>query len=366
MKTLNINIILLLCLLCNTMYANGGEFGHEKTKKINKEFVLNANEKLTITNRFGHVNVKPWDENKAKIDVTIIVDTKSDKKSQELLDRITVEFEESAGELSATTMIETEKSSWIQIVNVKYEINYNIMMPRKAYLDLTNKYGSAEVGALDNDISASIKYGNIDFDAQKGDVSLYLGYGSAKLPSASNLRAEVKYSDMEVGDVNDVVMDSKYSQFVFGQVNTMNVESGYDSYKIAKVGSFKNDGKYDDWKIENVGSLRMDTKYTDVKIGILREEGFFDQKYGGIKISEVSNTVTQMNFSLAYVNVTLQKINTGYNVNFVGSRSDIECDSEFTVDSKNLEGTDLRLQGQKGNGQVKMDVEMKYGNFRIL
>lgn len=365
MNAKNINIAILLLFLSFNVFGNKG-LGHELSKEINKEFKLNANGKLKIANKYGYVNIKAWDKEEVKIDVKIKVDAKSDKKAQELLDRIQVNFSDSPNMVSAETEIETDNNWGVQInYNVKFEINYDVFMPKSAFLDIANKYGNADIPCLEKDIDARIKYGKINFDDQNGNVNLSLGYGDAKMGSLANLNADIKYSELELTIAGNVTLDTKYSRYILGTVDQLNVESGYDNFTVTKANSIKNDGKYDDWKVGEVGVFNAETKYSDIEIDMLYSNGKFSQKYGDIVIYELGSDAQSLDFDMGYTDVEIKKINSGYTVNFDGSYADCKLHSDFDYSLEDEDGQDLRVKGRRGNGQVKINVETKYGDLVI-
>ena len=68
-------IVMVIPMLC---MANPDKktWDYEKTKKIKKEYNVNANALLRINNKYGNVDVISWDQNRIEIEVTIPNSTK--------------------------------------------------------------------------------------------------------------------------------------------------------------------------------------------------------------------------------------------------------------------------------------------------
>ena len=63
----------------------------EKKKVITKTYQLSANQKVSITNTFGGVNVQSWERNEVKVEVTIKVSSNNERMAQEILDQIWID-----------------------------------------------------------------------------------------------------------------------------------------------------------------------------------------------------------------------------------------------------------------------------------
>ena len=66
-------LTLLLLLIPSIVFANNGsdKKKHEKSKSISKSFDVNSDATLSISNRYGDINVTTWNQNKIEIDVKI-------------------------------------------------------------------------------------------------------------------------------------------------------------------------------------------------------------------------------------------------------------------------------------------------------
>lgn len=342
---------------------------YDLTKTFSEEYNLNVDGTLDIYNKYGKVEIRSWDKQVAKIDVTVKVDARNEKKAEELLARINVEFTNNNNYVSAKTVISSDDngSGWNISYNNNYTIDYIVYMPEKAHLKLFNKYGNSTVEALERSVDAEIKYGNISMDNVKGDVKLMLGYGNADIKDVRNLESEIKYSNMTGGNVGNLSMTSKYSKLKFQEVKDADVTSKYDTYEIVKINSLENEGKYDDFHIREASGVRFDTKYTQVDIDYLHEELIIDQKYGGVKIGELASTASLLDLDLEYTDVTVSKINTGYSLDMEGEHANyrIHRDFEVSYEKDDDDCCDVEIRGKYGNGATKIRAKMAFGNIKI-
>ncbi len=341
---------------------------YDLEEHITKEFKLNPEGTFDIYNKYGKVDIKNWDNQSVKIDVHIKVDARNEKKAQETMDRISIDFENNANFVSAKTTIGEENSGGISIsYNNKFTINYTIYMPRNVHLNVFNKYGHTTIEELDRTVNAEIKYGNIDMENVKGDVSLKLGYGNANFKNVRNLSSEIKYSNLEATSVGNFNMHSKYSKIIVEEAKDVVIESKYDTYRLGTVLALENQGKYDNFRIKSAESTSFDTKYTDVSVEYLHTKFHMDQKYGSVKIGETGNKMEEVYVETEYTDVRIRGINTGYNLDMELENSDYNVHDDISISykSKDDDCCDLRMKGDYGNGYTKIFVRMRYGGFTI-
>ena len=57
---------------------------HEKSKTVKKEFSVNSDAKLSVSNKYGNLNITTWDKNTIDIQVVIItLDISKEERSME-------------------------------------------------------------------------------------------------------------------------------------------------------------------------------------------------------------------------------------------------------------------------------------------
>ena len=362
---MNTKIIGIALLLVSFIFGQSFDT-HKLERDENAQYNLPADGKLHIKNKYGYIHIKTWDKQETTIDVHIKVDGKNEKKAQEIMDRINIKFSNSGHDVFAETEIgdsDGNNNNWNY--NTSFTINYEVMMPKNAFLELYNKYGNTEIMALDRGIDAEIKYGNISVGEVQGDLNLSLGYGNADFKSVHSFKGDIKYSDVNLINAYDMNLATKYSKLTMQNVGNVSIESKYDTYKIASAKSIRNTGKYDDFEVGEVGSFQMNSKYTDVDIALLTEKFSIDQRYGDVDIEKMGANVQSINIDAAYMDCKIHSCAGGYAIDYRGEYSDVKYPDGLTIHSKDFEDEDKELKGQYKNGGTKINVSMKYGSFNI-
>src|SRR5690606_20679525 len=112
-KTIQFNYMILLFLISPlTLLANDGKLNgrYTKEKTIKKEYTVNADALLKVSNSYGNLNITSWNENRVVIEVHIKTNGNNEDRVQKKLDEITIDFEGNSSMVSAKTNFESGKS----------------------------------------------------------------------------------------------------------------------------------------------------------------------------------------------------------------------------------------------------------------
>jgi hypothetical protein len=220
----------------------------EKIKTYSKSYSVGGNDKLSISNKYGRVNVNTWNKNEVKVDVQIKADATDNETAQKLIDAITISDSKDGNEVAFKTNFinRSNGSMWNLFNNMndrhKVEVNYTVYMPSTMSLQMSNRYGAVVLPNL------------------SGKVILDNAYGSLIAKSLSNPSNELnlRYYEVNIEELSG------------GELNL--------SYGSVKLG--------------NVGKLDANVNYAPVDIGKLMTSGSFNVRYGGgIKINEISKAL---------------------------------------------------------------------------
>ena len=120
----NLAILFLFTFVGFSFTSTYEEVPTERTKSITKTFPISADGTTSLSNKYGKMDINVWDKNEVQITVNVKVDARNDRKEQEILDGIDVEFDNSSDYVSATTEFDLKGS----YNNVSYNVEYEVKM----------------------------------------------------------------------------------------------------------------------------------------------------------------------------------------------------------------------------------------------
>lgn len=363
----------LFMLASVSMVARAGDIERrEFTKVIKKEFDITKNGTTALYNKYGKVDVKTWDKNRVKIDVTIVVNASSEETAQKVFDRIDIKFFNNEGYVKAETAIESQSGivwNWGENRS-DYSINYEIYMPATNNLELNNKYGDSYVAPISGVANIDVKYGNFKLQGVNNNAKIVLGYGSGNLVKAQNVIADISYSSMTFGEVRDVDITSKYcSQNIkIEKASNIRSNSKYDTYEIGTVRELRNNGKYDNFRVGTAENVVVVSKYSNINVNKLNNLLDLNMEYGGSVIGLLSKDFTNVNLIGKYTDFKIS-IEAGANFSMDASSNyaGIAYPAALKVSYEKEKGTSHEVKGHLGKEDARSTIvaRLSYGGLKV-
>ena len=231
------NILLLLFLIPFLGFSND-DFTYSKQKTISKAYIVNSDAGINIDNSYGSIFVTTWNEDKIEIEVLIKVSGDNEKWVNQKLDGIDVDFIGLKSMVTAKTVF-TNTSTKNNGRNNNFEINYTIKIPKNGTVKLNNKYGNIGTSDLFSTTDINCKYGKINLGKLNGNSNtIQIGYCSnSTIEYLKNGAIISKYSGLKMDQVSKLDLLSDYSEIEIGEGNDVKYNSKYGSVKIKKVNS---------------------------------------------------------------------------------------------------------------------------------
>jgi hypothetical protein len=326
---------------------------------------------VILSNKYGKIDVKTGTTNQVVVNVKVRVNAASQEEAQKMFDRINIAFSNGPEFVKAETLIESQSGGtiwhWSKSQTADFGIDYEVTMPVNNRLDLSNKYGTSTVAALNAAVKIDHKYGDFKLDGATAAV-IDVAYGGGQLGTISALTASVSYGKLTSPNINALKMKSKYSAFKFGKMQLADIQSAYDDYQIEDVNTLKVEGKYGDLNIGTVETLTANGTYTDFKIKKIEGNADFQTQYGAVHIAAVKAGFGTINIKGGYTNYTLAiDPSVSYQLDATGSYSQLKNPASMKTSVNSTSNSRHEIMGTVGNPNTKsvIRVRLSYGDFKI-
>jgi hypothetical protein len=344
--TFKITALLILVIIIG---AGKTAIGEEKTKKYHESWPAAGVETLNISNKFGEVKFKNEGGTEITIDVVVTVEGSSERKTSEMLDKISVSFSKSGSTVKAETSISNNYN-----FNGKMSIDYVINTPSDKNLVVSNKYGNTVVNKLNASGDFDIQYGNINANElvapAGGKMNIMLAYGKGNVETAGNLNTDISYSNISMGTINDLILESKYSAVEFDKGHIVQIDSKYDKLNFGRV-----------------KSVTATTKYTNIRIDYLASVLKVETGYGGIKVNEVAPDFESVSITNSYGQISLGLKNASYTVDAKCEYCGISYPEERFKGNRMKENTSFEINGKVGAaGGGNVMIRSHYGEIKLV
>ncbi len=340
--------ILAVCLILMGSIGVQAQDKYEKT--YNEEFEIDESGLFEISNKFGDINIENTAEDKISIYAEVIVKARSKEKADKILNRIDVTISQVGNKVLAETSIDDVSGN-----NISFEINYKVKMPSYLNINLVNKYGHVTINELDGKSNLAVKYGSLNVNKisdgkEKPLSSIELGYCELSTINEFNWgKLIVKYSKVSVEKGKALIVSSKYSKVTLGDFSSVVVEASYDDYNITSV-----------------ANLVMESKYSDLNVSTLSNKFKIDNKYGNIRVNNVTTGFEDINVKSKYSNVSLG-INAlaSYKLDASTEYAEVKH-GELVIRERIKESHGYSVKGTaNGGGKATVYVRSEYGDVDL-
>lgn len=330
-----------ICIMLSAIQANA----EEKTKEFYQSWSVNAVQSLEIENKFGEVKIVNERTDSVSIEVVVTVEARDEKKADDLLDLIEVEFRKSGSIAKAVTEIKSNFKS-----QREFSIDYLVNIPSDKNLKITNKYGDTFVNELKGEGDFRISYGSLNANKLMGDQTrIDLAYGKSNVEQASDLEINVKYSGMVFGEVGNVKIESKYSGLEIEEGKDILIESKYDKFTFAEV-----------------EAITATTKYSHIRIEELARKLEVEAGYGSIKVAHINDRFESISITNSYGKISLGVEAGSYAIDAACQYCGIDYPEDEFVGDRIKENNSRKIKGMIGSGgNGKIYIRSRYGDISL-
>lgn len=355
MKTIY-KLLIVLFLIPLAISASDKKGKYTKNKVINKEFKVNKDATLNISNKYGNIDIVTWTENKIVIKVSITTNGNDEEKVKERLAQIDVEFDSNSTQVSAKTMIEKNSSLWNlwgKNNNVNIEINYQVKMPVTNNVDLNNDYGGINLDKLEGSSKINCDYGKLNIgELLNSNNTINIDYNNnSTIQYMKDGTINADYSTLYVDKAGRTKLNADYSHMSFGMLVDLDFNCDYG-----------------DLKIETIGNLKGNSDYMNTTVGKLIGSGEFTIDYCSLKIEELGQHIKNLNIQSSYTHVKLGlHPNASFDITAALNYGGFKYGNGFTFNKEIEKSTSKYYEGyyNSPNSGAKISIKSSYGSITL-
>jgi hypothetical protein len=356
------------------MSANvaGVELDHELKKFYSKEFAVDKNTLMELSNKYGKIDIKTWNKPAIKIDVSVIIKANNKSNAEDKMREISILMEKKGNNVVVVTDFLASNQSWWSswwnsTGNIKIEINYDVFMPVDQTSIIENKYGNIYLPDVNAKTSINLQYGTLQAQNINGDLLMDLSYGKATMGSVKNLSATIAYSDLRcTSSGTTTILTTKYSKVYIDDAKTLTANSKYDNYKIGTANVVTMTGSYDDIELGSISTGTFTLKYSGMEISSLSNAITTDISYGSMTIQNLKTSFKKMIVNTSYAPIKVFGT-VPCKIDVSGKYFDAQLGADFISQHKVSEGNSKVLKGYKGSDRTgaSITITSKYGDVVI-
>ena len=343
-----------------------------KTKSLTEQFMVDPEAHLKVRNDYGPIEFINTDEQEARIEATLTVEGKTEEEIAKVLDQFVININVSGKVIDVFADINMK--NWVQYNGWFYnkntitfndgstaldikdtDISLVVYLPKVKELTINNKYDTVKFESFNSDVNAQLMSsdisggdinGNVDIDLKYGDMNvgdiqggkLVLFDSDASFGGAGNLELRSKYSEIKFKDAKsldqtsfddvidfenvegDIIMNAKYSEISFNDYDTAAFDV-FDCDLDAGTGkSLSFSSKYSTVTFKDVDVVELESFDDDFRFGVMKEIKILRSKYSEFLIDQVDTELKVISSFDDEITV----VSVGENL------SHLELDSKYT------------------------------------
>ncbi len=347
MKKILYNAYLVLFLIMGISAAAGNPVWNvQKEKTINKVYIVNPDAGINITNKYGHIYVTTWNEDKVALDIVIKVRGKNEDKVNSRLNTISIDINALKHMVSAKTVIGSDPGS------TSMEINYTIKIPKRGSIILDNQYGNIVIDKIQEMAEISCKYGNVTIAELQGNASTI----------------KLKYCDKStIGYMKSGTIDAKYSGINLTKTGNLKYVSEYTNLTAKEIANLQYNSRYGDINVTTVSNVEGSGNYMGLKVGNLENNLKVSATYSNVTVNNINSSANNIQVETKYTNVNLQyDPDYTFDYEFDLKYADLKAPG-LTTQTKSEKNTSLYQKGfYKSAGKNRVTINSNYGNVKVI
>ena len=356
----NIITASLIALIFNSLSAQSDS----ETRSFIKTLPVDKETTLDVSNKYGTVQITPWNKDSAYIRTEIKAYSKDRSKINKMFDGINVNISGSKYIVRAQTEfssnINTLFESFKEMTNkiMQYdshiEINYYINIPEYLNLKIENKYGDVYMENCSGELRISLSNGSFKANSLGKNSSINMVFCDAKINSIVSGSIDASFSEISIVETGDISINS--------------ISSKYD---IKKAGMIRGESKRDKFFIDNIESLQGNAYFTDYNVNNLRKEMNLTTRYGSVSTEQIEKGFELITINSSYSDLSLRfDPGTSYNIDIRHINAFLVLpDKNIKVEEKalNQDKKEFLTTGTIGKnpGKAKVKIDATRGNIYI-
>jgi len=316
---------------------------YSEKREQGKSFKLKNGVSVQITNKYGNINVLPWEKDSVRIEVSMSAQSKQAAKVVKILSSIDCEMISTANLISARTVFyDNSTTFWKDVVSYanqvintssNLQINYTVYIPSTTGIKIENKFGNVYMDSHLANVDITLSNGDLQSRDFAGKLKLKLDFGSASLQDVNNAELIINYSDLTLQKAKNLNVSSRSSTIEIEEATALDLTSSRDKLVI-----------------KSCATISGNASFSRIRINEFESSCTLSTKYGELKLNSIAR-----NFRNIYVKSEYTDI-------YLGIGSSASCSLDLTYDAK----TNLTISPSINNQLKKETLDAKQGIVQAI
>lgn len=243
----------------------------QKSSRYEEIFPLNEKMEVSISNKYGDVQVIHWDKDSIRIEVNVEVNSNKESKTDKLFHAIDINFKANFFYVNAETNLAGKNTVWNDISDktkllfnssTTTRINYVIHMPNTSQLKIQNKYGHIYLGDYKGELDIDLSNGDFKAHYLSGKTKLKVSFGDLFINKIQWALLETSNAEVEIEECSYLETITKTTKLRVEEIDELQMNSAHDKYYIGQLNTVRGISRYTFFKIQDLNtSIDLNQKF---------------------------------------------------------------------------------------------------------
>lgn len=301
-------------LYCSTLLLAGSGIAQVKMEKdFEESFSVTPDNKIEISNKYGEVIIRVWDEDRVKISAIVIAQGRSQDVVNKTMNRVDVVMRKVGQLVTADTKIERGGGSFKDLVSgvedyskslfgkQKLIVNYEIWMPRNIDLSINNKYGDVFLATLSGAVDLTLAHGDLKANRIEGRLDMEHSFGKSSFDFIEQGRFTLRGSETTIDEAGRLNFRSSSSKLWISNAQSIKLDSRNDKVSISGVSEVVGIGRFTELEAERI-TMNVDLEFSFGEILLSQ----IDPKFETIELTGTSTDINLILNQASYIRASIK------------------------------------------------------------
>ncbi|UJH67256.1 hypothetical protein [Allomuricauda sp. SCSIO 65647] len=253
-------ILLWMALVSLSVHVSTAQ--ERVSKTVERSFPLTNAGELELENKYGNISVTGWEQDRVSVKIDIRVNHRKRDNARDLLGRIDPIIKSSSGYVSITSEISNKNTGWfadffnrtnpIDFDRSRVQIDYEVFMPNKAGLKVTNRFGDVLIEDWSGELNTLIEHGDLWLGEDLNKADIILKFGKVRARDLDYASLNLKNGELDMENSKSLRLNSDGMEMKMGTVNALEIYSNKDDIVVTEVGTIYGSLKFSTLNLERL------------------------------------------------------------------------------------------------------------------
>ena len=301
-------------LVCSAMtLALLGQAQVKMEKKFQESFDVITDNKVEISNKYGEVIIRVWNEERVKISTLVVAQGRNQEAVNKTMNRVSVRIRKVGQMITADTEIERGGGSFKDLIGgvedyskalfgtQRLIVNYEVWLPENIDLSISNKYGDVYLASLTGNVELTLAHGDLKANRIEGRLEMEQSFGKGSFDYVEKGKFTLRGTETTIDEGGTLIFQSSSSELNLYNTSYVKLNSRNDKVKASDVKELVGMGRFTELQAERIAK-KVDLQFNFGEISLSQ----IDKNFNSIALKGSSTDINLVLNQASYISASIK------------------------------------------------------------